>query len=104
MGDASSSFADDIRRIAGELRDAGPTHTAVNRASSAIDYLGRRLHGIGYLRGREIAECFTVALAELETCHGVPEEERAGAVGRAADRLQAALDYTEAGAPSDPHA
>ena len=99
-----SSFADAIRRVAGELREGGRTHGAVNRASGAIDHLGRRLHGIGYLRGREIAECFTAALAELEACHGVAEDERAGAVDRAADRLQSALDYTEAGVPPGPRA
>ena len=92
-----ATFTDAIRRVADELRDGGVTHNAVNRASSAIDHLGRRLHGIGYVRGGEIADCFTTALAELETSHGVPEEKRGDAVSRAVQRLDAAVDHAEAG-------
>ena len=96
-----SSFTDEMRRVAGELRDGGHAHTAINRASSAIDHLGRRLHGIGYVRGREIADCFTAALAELETSHGVAEEKRQEVVDRAVDRLEAALDHAAAGTLPD---
>lgn len=92
-----STFTDAIRRVAGELRDGGPTHTALNRASSAIDHLGRRLHGIGYVRGGEIADCFTEALAELEAAHGIPEEKRREAVDRVVRRMDAALDHAAAG-------
>ena len=92
-----SSFTDEIRRIAGELRDRGPSHTALNRASSAIDHLGRRLHGIGYVHGGEIAACFTAALAELDASHTVAEEKRGEAVDRVIHRLDAAADYAAAG-------
>lgn len=104
MSDEPSSFADAIRHVAGELRAGPHTHGAVNRASSAIDHLGRRLHGMGYLRGREIAECFTTALAELETSHALQEEERREPVNRAADRLEAAVVHAGAGVSPDPRA
>lgn len=99
-----SSFTDAIRRVAGELRDGGDTHPAINRASSAIDHLGRRLHGMGYLRAGEIADCFTAALAELETSHALPEEKRREAVDRALHRLEGALDHAAAGALPDQRA
>jgi hypothetical protein len=88
-----SSFTAEIRGIASELRGGGQTHTALNRASSAIDHLGRRLHGLGYVRGREIADCFTAALSELGAAHGGEEEKRRDAVGRAVDQLDAALNH-----------
>lgn len=97
-----SSFTDDIRRVADELREGNDTHGALNRASVAIDHLGRRLHGVGYLRGREIAGCLTEALGELETSHTIPEARRRAAVDRAVSRLQAALEHAAAGALPDP--
>lgn len=104
MIEETSSFADAIRHIASELRGGRDTHGAVNRASSAIDHLGRRLHGMGYLRGREIAECFTAALTELETSHALPEEARRESVNRAAERLDAAVVHAVAGVSPDPRA
>ena len=92
-----SSFTGSITAIASGLRGGGYTHTALNRASSGIDHLGRRLHGLGYVRGREIAECFTAALAELNASHAVEEEMRGETVGRAIARLEAALDHASAG-------
>ena len=96
-----SSFTDAIRGIASELRSSGHTHTALNRAASAIDHLGRRLHGLGYVRGREIAGCFTAALSELDASHGIPEENRRQAVGRAVDQLDAALNHAAVGVLPD---
>ena len=104
MSDEPSSFADAIGHIASELRGGRDTHGAVNRASGAIDHLGRRLHGMGYFRGREIAECFTAALAELETSHALPDEERREPVNRAADRLESAVVHAGAGVSPDPRA
>ena len=95
--DRPPSFTEAIRAVASELRDGGHTHTALNRASSAIDHLGRRLHGIGYVRGHEIADCLTTALGELSASHGLPDEERAEAVHRAVRQLEAALDHAAAG-------
>jgi len=92
-----SSFTGAIRQIAGELREGAHTHTALNRASSAIDLLGRRLHGLGYARAREIAECLTGVLAELDASHRLPERERAEALRRAVGRLDAALEHAAAG-------
>jgi hypothetical protein len=97
-----SSFTDAIRRVAGDLRDGGGTHPAINRASSAIDHLGRQLHGIGYVRGGEIADCFTTALTELQKSHALADEKRGAAVDRAVHRLEAALEHAAAGTLPDP--
>jgi hypothetical protein len=92
-----SSFTGAIADIARALRGGGDTHPALNRASSAIDHLGRRLHGLGYLRGREMADCFTAALLALDASHGVEGEQRREAVARAAGQLDASLDHAAAG-------
>ena len=92
-----SSFTAAIRGIARELRGGGHTHTALHRAASGIDHLGRRLHGLGFVRSREIADCFTGALADLDAWHHVPEEMRGESVHRAARRMDAALDHAAAG-------
>lgn len=91
------SFTEAIRTIASGLREHGHSHTSLNRASSGIDHLGRRLHGIGYVRDREIAGCFTAALGELSASHGLAEEDRAEAVQRVVSHLDAALAHAEAG-------
>lgn len=96
------SFTEQIRGIARALRDGGHTHVALNRASSAIDHLGRRLHGLGYLRAREIAACFSAALADLDASHGVPEEMRGETVHRAVCRMDAAMEHAAAGVLPDP--
>lgn len=91
------SFAEQIRGIVGELRAAHATHAALNRASSGIDQLGRRLYGLGYIRSREIADCFTAALADLDASHALPEETRTEGVRRATGRLEGALEHAAAG-------
>ena len=93
----STSFAGRIRGIVSELRAAGPTHSALNRASSDIDQLGRRLYGLGYVRAGEIAQCFTTSLAELDAAHAVEEDARAGVVRRVIDRLEEAVEHAAAG-------
>lgn len=93
----SSAFSDAIRDVARNVRQGGHTHDALNRASSAIDHLGRRLHGFGYVRAGEMAHCFTAALADLDAGHGVAEEMRREVVDRAAGRLEAALEHAGAG-------
>lgn len=96
-----TSFAGQIRGIVSELRAAGPTHSALNRASSGIDQLGRRLYGLGYVRAGEIAECFTAALAELDAAHAVAEDARAEAVRRVVGRLEEAAEHAAAGIVPD---
>jgi hypothetical protein len=96
MGEAPS-FGDAIGEIANRLRGARPTHVVLNRASNEIDQLGRRLHGLGYLRAREIAECFTAALADLDGSHALAEEMRGEAVRRAAGWLEDAREHAAAG-------
>ncbi|MFL5386842.1 MAG: hypothetical protein ACJ8GN_30485 [Longimicrobiaceae bacterium] len=95
--DGPSSFAEGIRAVAGGLREDAHSHTHLNRAASRIDDLGRRLHGLGYVRSREIADCFTAALADLDASHALPEETRAEAVRRAVGRLEGALEHAAAG-------
>ena len=95
--DGPPSFTEAIREIASGLRDEAPSHPRLNRAAAGIDQLGRRLHGIGYVRGGDIADCFTAALRELDAAHGLADEERAEAVQRAASRLEAALESAAAG-------
>jgi hypothetical protein len=92
-----SPFAADIRAIAAGLRGGVPTHARVNGAASGIDHLGRRLHGLGFLRDREIAGCFTAAVNELGACHPLPEDERGTAVDAAIRHLDAAAAHAEAG-------
>ena len=94
---APPSFTEAIREIADGLAAARPTHVILNRASGGIDQLGRRLHGLGYTRSREIADCFTAALADLDASHALPEETRAQAVRRATARLDDALAHAAAG-------
>lgn len=91
------SFTEAVRAIASGLREYAHSHTYLNRASSEIDHLGRQLHGLGYVRDREIADCFTAALGELGAAHRLAEEERAEAVRRVACHLDAALAHAEAG-------
>jgi hypothetical protein len=95
--DGPPSFTETIRVVAGELREDAHSHTQLNRAAARIDDLGRRLHGLGYVRSREIADCFTAALADLDASHALPEETRAEAVHRAIGRLEGALEHAAAG-------
>lgn len=98
--DGPPFFTDEIRAIASGLRDDAHTHSHLNRAESRIDHLGRQLHGIGYVRHREIADAFTAALRELAESHALPEETRAAAVNRAAAHLDAAVGAAAEGVAS----
>ncbi|HEU4880760.1 MAG TPA: hypothetical protein VFT45_00905 [Longimicrobium sp.] len=92
-----SAFTDSIAAIIAGLRGGAPSHARVNGAASGIDHLGRRLHGLGCVRDREIADCFTAAVGELGACHPLPEEDRGDAVAAALRHLEAALAHAEAG-------
>ncbi|MFL5539262.1 MAG: hypothetical protein ACJ8J0_09725 [Longimicrobiaceae bacterium] len=83
--------------VAGGLREDAPSHAYLNRAAARIDDLGRRLHGLGYVRAREIADCLTAALADLAASHALAEETRAEAAHRAIGRLEGALEHAAAG-------
>ena len=97
------SFTEAIRAVAGGLREDAHSHTHLNRAATRIDHLGRQLHGIGYVRGREIADCFTAALGELSAAHTLTDEKRAEAVHQAVFQLEAALEHAGAGVlPPEP--
>lgn len=91
------SFTEAIRAVASGLREYAPSHASLNRASSGIDHLGRQLHGLAFVRDREIADCFTAALGELSASHGLAEEQRAEAVQRAVSHLDAAVAHAEDG-------
>ena len=90
---ALDAFAGAIRSIIAGLREGRPTHARVNGAAAGIDHLGRRLHGLGCVRDREIAGCFTAAVGELGACHPLPEEDRGAAVDAAVRHLDAALAH-----------
>jgi hypothetical protein len=98
--DGPPYFTDEIRAIASGLRDDALSHSHLNRAESRIDQLGRRLHGIGYVRHRAIADAFTGALRELAESHALPDETRAAAVTRAVAHLEAALAAAAEGVAS----
>jgi hypothetical protein len=91
------SFAEALRAIAGGLRESDPTHDHLNLAAVRIDQLGRRLHGLGFARDREIADAFTAAVGELAEAHLLPDEERGEGVRRAAAHLEAAAAHAEQG-------
>ena len=91
------AFTDGIRAIVAGLREGPPTHPRVNGAAVSIDHLGRRLHGLGCVRDREIADCFTAAVGELGACHPLPEAERGAAVDAAIRHLDAAATHAEEG-------
>jgi hypothetical protein len=99
------AFTDAIRSIVAGLREGRPTHARVNGAAAGIDHLGRRLHGLGCVRDREIAGCFTAAVGELGACHSLPEEDRGDAVDAAIRHLNAAVAHAGEGllpfAPAD---
>ena len=94
---ANPTFAEAIQSIARALREGVPSHSHVNGAAARIDHLGRRLHGLGCVRDREIATCFTAAIAELDASHGFAEDARGEAVGRAAGQMEAALAFADEG-------
>jgi len=94
---ANPTFPEAIHLIARGLREQAPSHAHLNGAAARIDHLGRLLHGLGCVRDREIAHCFTAAIAELDLSHGLAEDARGEAVGRAAGQLEAALVHAEEG-------
>lgn len=91
------AFTDAIRAIIAGLREGRPTHARVNGAAAGIDHLGRRLHGLGCVRDREIAACFTAAVGALGDSHPLPEEDRGAAVDAATRHLAAALAHADEG-------
>jgi hypothetical protein len=96
---ARSSFREAVGTIASELRANAPGHPFLNRAASGIDLLGRRLHGLGFVHDREIADGLTAAIAEVRASHLLPQEERAETIHRAARHLDAAFDRMAAAEP-----
>jgi hypothetical protein len=93
----TDSFTRGIRAVVIGLRGGAPSHARVNGAASEIDQLGRRLHGLSWVRDREIADCFTGAVRELGECHPLPVQDRGAAVDAAVRHLEAALVHSEAG-------
>lgn len=97
MHSEPSPFTGAIGDIARELRQGGVSHAHLGHAASRLDHLGRRLHGLGFVRDREIAACFTAAMADLHAAHSLPEAARAETVGSAVRHLESALAHAEAG-------
>lgn len=90
-------FADAIRDLSGEL-EAGPfSPVRLNHATSQIDHLRRRLHGLGWIRDHEIGGCLSAAVRELSQARLLREGDRVGAVRNAILRLDGALAHTAEG-------
>lgn len=94
---APPSFTEAIRGIVRDLQGGAPTHSRLNGAAAGIDHLGRHLHGLGFVRDREIAGCFTAAFGALSASHALAEDARGASVGDAIRHLEAALLHAEAG-------
>lgn len=94
---AMSAFTGAVGEIARLLRENAPSHPVLNRAASQLDQLGRKLHGMGFVHDREIADCFTAAVGGLSACHALPEESRPEAVGEVVRHLEAAMSRMETG-------
>lgn len=92
-----SSFADVIRDVRSELKMEPLSPVQLNRAAARIDQLGRRLHGVGWVRGHEMGGCLTAAVRELSQARGLAEVERAASVQEAMRQLDAALALTDQG-------
>jgi hypothetical protein len=90
---APHPFAASVAEIAQGLRDTPATFTSVNRAAALVDHLGRRLHGLGFVRHREIATCLMSAVVELQGSTGLPTSARNEAVARAIAQLEDALVF-----------
>lgn len=101
---AALRFVDELRRIARELRDGPASISLLNLAASDIDGLGRRLHGIGFVRDQEIAGCLSAAVRGLGEAREIPEPGRATAIDRAVHQLEAAADLAGAGVQALPPA
>ena len=90
---ATQPFTEGIRSIVTGLQEEDRSHNHLNRAAFAIDQMGRQLHGVGYVRDREIAGCLTAAVHELAGSHELPEENRRAAVTAAIRHLHQALAH-----------
>jgi hypothetical protein len=99
---APPPFTEAIRAVVRGLRDDAHTHARINDAAAAIDNLGRHLHGVGFVRDREIAGCFTAAFGELSASHALAEDARGASVNGAVRHLEAALLHAQAGLLPDP--
>jgi hypothetical protein len=97
---APPAFTEAVREILDGLREGTPTHDRLNGAAFRIDQLGRRIHGFGWVRDREVADCFSAAVRELGGSHELPQEARGGAVDEAVRHLHAALAHIEEGGVS----
>jgi hypothetical protein len=93
-----SSFTNSVSEIARGLRDGPPSFFHLNRAAGQIDHLGRLLHGLSFIRDREIAACFTAAIHELHESIELPETARLETIERAVRQLETSLVYLDQGA------
>jgi hypothetical protein len=94
---APPSFIASVTEIATALRDEPPSHAHLIRAAGRIDHHGRRLHGLGYARHREVAACFMSAIGEIHSSLQLPEPARTEAVARAVAQLEAARAHLRGG-------
>ena len=93
----ASSFADAVRALSGELQMEPYTPIRLNQLAARIDHLGRRVHGLGWVRDHEIGACLSAAVGELSEAPGLSGDDRAESVTRAIVALEAALTHMKDG-------
>jgi hypothetical protein len=96
-GVEAAEFADAIRAVSGELRLEPHIPVWLNHAAKRVDQLGRRVHGLGWVRDHEIGGCLTAAVGELCMARDQGESDRAESVRRAVLQLEAALAHADQG-------
>lgn len=91
------AFIEGVRAIERFLREDAPSHSVLNRAASHINQLGLKLHGLGFVHDREIADDFTAAIGELGACHALAVDRRAEAVHQVVRHLEEAVRRMQTG-------
>ena len=92
-----SPFSDALRTLADELRLEPLSPARLNRIAARVDRLGRRVHGLGWIRAHEIGGCLTAAVSELSRARERAESDRSEAVRLALRHLEDALSYADEG-------
>lgn len=91
----ASSFISEIRAISKLLETTAAG--GLNQTAARIDQLGRRLHGLDWLRGDEIGRCLGGAVRKLTLAQGLTGSSLDDAVRGAVDELNAALRHADEG-------
>ena len=93
----TSAFTAAIRALSGELETPPHSATELNRFADRLDQLGRRLHGLDWMREHEIGRRLTAAVWELNMARGLAGDASRDSVERAIVQLDAALTFADEG-------